>query len=109
MRSYRLYLCGSDLKIIGKSDFTAEGHISALNVADRIFRACGDICGSYELWEGKTRISSPADGGRAAVLSNYEQQVVIDTEIALRDSWTKIGKSRDLLAALERLQGRAPN
>ena len=109
MRSYRLYLYGRDQKIVGKSDFSADGSISALNMSDRIFRACGDTCVSYELWEGKTRIASPAISDRAAAMSNYEQQVVIDTEIALRDSWMQIGKSKDLLAALDALRGQAPN
>ena len=102
--SFRLYLYSHDLKIVGKSDFNADGHVSALNVADRIYRCCPDTCISYELWAGPDRISSPHFEDRVVALNRYEQQVVVDTEIALRDSWTRIRESKNLLSALEELQ-----
>ena len=106
MYSYRLFLRnGWQKMIIGRCDFMAEDLTSALKIACQIIDDCSDDCEGYDLLQDGRLISSAASRvDMAATFGNlnaYEQQVVIDREVALRDSAWVIRESKRLLASLE--------
>jgi len=102
MPSYRLFLRNASHDIVGRTDFEAEDGLSALRVTHRIAMDCSDYCNSYDLLEeGKPISASNLSGLTHGFLSEIEQQIVIDREIALRDSLWRIRESKRLLAAIE--------
>ncbi|MBV9992123.1 MAG: hypothetical protein JOZ72_12630 [Alphaproteobacteria bacterium] len=107
MAAFRLFLTDYERGIIGRSDFEAEDAVSAMKIAHKIFECCGDACSGYELWQGSTPITSVATTVSlpGADLSEFEQRVAVDTEIALHDSAWAIRESKLLIAAVEAVQG----
>ena len=102
MPSYRLFLRNESHDIVGRTDFEAEGRSSALRVTYRIAMDCSDYCKSYDLLEdGRSISTSKLNGLAHELLSEIEQQIVIDREIALRDSLWRIRESKRLRIALE--------
>lgn len=93
---------------VGREDFDAIDKAQALMIAAAIFYACSDIAFGYELWSGDERIPSPKETAASDIrghLSDYQQQVVIDRAIALRDSHWLVAGSKKLIHEIETLVG----
>lgn len=89
---------------------TAHSQDDALQIAAVLFDACSDVCTSYEVWSvyGRIRQGAPkAEPPALRDLREHAQAMVIDLEIALRDSHTAIAESKRLLAKLEEAKKRA--
>jgi hypothetical protein len=99
---FRLFLRDRERLIVGRSDFEAEDAVAAGKVALRIFESCSDACAAYELWCGSSLMASATSrvGQPGADLDELQQNIVVETEIVLRDSAWAIASSRRLLAAL---------
>ena len=102
MTWYRLFLRDNSRRIVGRSDFHADNEESGRAIAARIAQDCSDICAGYDLLHnGRPVISSNDTSIILANLSERLQDIVIRTEIALRDSAWTIKESRRLLAAIK--------
>ena len=107
MATYRIYLRDHLLMICGRDDFDAEGDDTAIAIAGILADACSDRCGSFEVWQGTRLVSgvlalSPRPRVALSELAGgVAQSVVIDREIAIKDSMFAIASSRRLLKKLE--------
>lgn len=103
---YRLYLKNRSGLVVGREDFEAIDRAQALSIAAAIFNACSDIAADYELWMKDEQILSHKGGtgsGMRAALSDHQQQIVIDVELALRASNWLVADSQRLIQAIEKL------
>jgi hypothetical protein len=101
---FRLFLRDDNRRIVGVSDFEAGNTLVAFRIAYRIAGACSDSCASYDLLEDGKPVSSSDDvlyGLASAFISELEQRIVVEREIALQDSPWRIGQSKSLGAAIE--------
>jgi len=105
MSWFRLFLRNSKGSIVGRSDFHANDEASGLRIAHRIAEACSDACAGYELLqEGRLVASASAVAGRPETdLTEFEQKIAMDAEIALRDSVWAVNESRRLISTLKGL------
>src|SRR5215831_18787066 len=106
MATYRIYLRDHLWMICGRDDFDAEGDDTAIAIAGILADACSDRCGSFEVWQGTRLVSgvlalSPRPRVGLSELAGSAQSVVIDREIAIKDSMFAIASSRRLLKKLE--------
>ena len=101
---YRLFLRTTEHTIVGRSDFNAVDRSSALKIAHRIAQDCSDKCATYDLLEDGRIVATGLRVGSLTfdLLSDIQQQIVTDREIALRDSKWAIRDSHQLLAAIEK-------
>lgn len=88
MAWFQLFLMDRDGRIIGRSDYRAEDKVSGFRIAWRIAEACSDACAGYDLLQdGKLVASVSATVGKPDTdLTEFEQKVAMDMEIALSDS-----------------------
>src|SRR4249919_1921130 len=102
MAWFRLFLRNNKGSIVGRSDFHANDEASGLRIASRIAEACSDACAGYELLQdGRLVTSASAMAGRPETdLTEFEQKIAIDAEIALRDSVWAVNESQRLIATL---------
>jgi len=105
MAWFRLFLRNNKGSIVGRSDFHADDEASGLRIAYRIAESCSDACAGYELLQdGRLVASASAAVGRPETdLTEFEQKIVVDAEIALRDSVWAVNESRRLIATLKGL------
>jgi hypothetical protein len=102
MSFFRIFLRNRNQGIVGRSDFDADDKQSGLRIAIRIADSCSDDCATYDLMQDGHLVSS---GMKAAAASNafvclddFEQRIVTDAQIALRESVWAIGTSKRLHA-----------
>ena len=102
---FRLFLRNNKGSIVGRSDFHTDDEASGLRIAYRIAESCSDACAGYELLqEGRLVASASTVAGRPERdLTECEQKIAMDAEIALRDSVWAVNESRRLIATLKGL------
>lgn len=103
---YAVCFIDGDRRIIAMQMVRAESEEDALRMAAVLYDACSDRCESYEVWCGNVPVrTGTADLVPPAFksLCNYAQNIVIEREIALRESQSAIAASKRLLAKLEEL------
>ena len=103
MAWFRLFLRNSKGSIVGRSDYHAADEGSGLRIAQRIAEACSDACAGYELLQDGSLVASASNsaGTPEVELTEFEQQVARDAEIALRDSVWAVNESQRLIAAVK--------
>jgi len=104
MTNYRLYCFDRAGSIVCRDDFEAENNAEARAIASAICDACSDEHHTYELWKGDLPIEAGETMNAVLYvggLSAKAQQTVVDHEIALRDSFWRVGQSRKLNARIE--------
>lgn len=92
--------------IVGRADFDAPDHAQSLLISATIYDACSDIAQRYELWNKDKLVAAPktVEPGALKALTARQQQIVIDTEIALHDSGSLISESQRLLEQMKTLK-----
>lgn len=83
--------------VVARSRFKVESDEEAAALAAVLFSALSDVVERCELWCGDREIPLPRRTPTAAQLNAHLQKLVIDQEIALRDTRQKIAQSRRLL------------
>lgn len=89
--------------LMGRCALAAESDDEAQDTAAVLYDACSDVCSYYELWKGRTAVRKAQYfvlAPTATELSRRTQQIVLDREIAIRDSQWHIADSRRLLDAM---------
>jgi len=100
MPAFRLYLRTNDGRIICRDDFEAQDARTAQSIAETVFDACSDLAQVYELWDHNNPVCAarhPVTVPDAKSLKERTQQIVVDREIALRDSRWAVAQSERLL------------
>ena len=99
---YRVFFRDGSKAIVGRDDFHAQDDACAMVVGHMLADACGDLCTEFELWQGTRRVD-----GRFAMgaLPRAEKiaGIVIERELAIRDSQWTIAESVRLLEQTSRL------
>jgi hypothetical protein len=106
MRSYKFYMHHAGEAASAPQELVADSDADAANLAAVIANACGDVCTSFEVWEGqRLLINATVSGGcpTAAQLNRRAQMIVLDRELALRDSESQIAESRSLIRNIDAL------
>lgn len=94
--------------ISGREEFEADNDAAALSIARVIYDAAGDVCDTFELWDGTRQVDQTRIVPlRATALAAGRQNEVVRTEEALLHSRWAIARSRRLLARLEELRDSA--
>jgi len=103
---YRVYFRNRADAFVGRDDFEAEDDAQAMIVARKLRDACSDICSGFQLWQGMRRIDkafsaagNPNGGGATARV----QSIVLEREVAIRDSHWSVAESSRLLEQTQRL------
>ena len=100
-----MYLKNWSNETIGRADFDAADRAEALIIATAVLDCCSDMASGCELWNTSELVFSSKNSTLPkpdANFMDYQQQKIIDTEIALRDSNWLIAGSKKLVAAIER-------
>lgn len=111
MSTYHVYFRSYNCRILGRDEFEAQDDRVAMGIATRLFDACLDMCADFALWEGTRRVDTQPSlrlSSKARKLSENTQQDMLEHELRLRDSDWAIGRSRRLLARLQRLERQRP-
>jgi hypothetical protein len=106
MRSYRVYFRTAWGTIGGRDDFMAEDDGTALSIAAMLYDACSDVCETFELWDGIRRVDIAARSGTALTVEQMDEDlegIVLEHEIALRDTIWAVAQSRRLLERTQQL------
>jgi hypothetical protein len=99
---YRVFFKDGDKAIVGRDEFHADDDASAMVVGHMLADACADRCAEFELWQGTRRVDGRFDMG-ALPRSDKIAEIVIEREMAIRDSRWTIAESVRLLAQTSRL------
>ncbi|GAA0573742.1 response regulator [Rhizomicrobium electricum] len=99
--AYSLYLRGRDGAVVARRSLSAIDDDEAATLAAVLHEASSDIAGQCELWCGDREIVVPAKVLTAAQVNARLQKLVVDHEIALRDSRWHIAQSRRLLEKID--------
>ncbi len=100
-RGYSLYLRDAGGQIVARDHIEVDNDREAHAIAVVLLDACADVCSQFELWKGETMMSMGARPRQVPAPSECTarvQQIVIEREIALRDSYHVIAGSKRLLA-----------
>ena len=98
MARYRVYFVNWNASIAGRDDFDAEDDAQAAVIARLLRNACSDRCAGFELWQGAHRVDTLLPKGfDIKELSARVQDIVLERELALRDSKWSIADSQRLL------------
>ena len=100
--AYRVFFRDEDKAIVGRDEFHADDDASAIVIGHMLADACADRCAEFELWQGTRRV----DGGLAKggfPSADKIAGIVIEREIAIRDSRWTIADSARLLERTSRL------
>jgi len=104
--TYRVYFRNRADAFVGRDDFEAEDDAQAMIVARKLRDACSDICSSFQLWQQMRRVDNAfsragnLNGGEAA---RQVQSIVLEREVAIRDSHWSVAESSRLLEQTQRL------
>ena len=109
MTAYRLYLRDAEKRIVGRDDFDSDNDARALLVARMLRDACSDKCAGFELWQNTRRVDLPCPNlskFSADEIHAKVQTIVLERELAIRDSrWTIAESARLLEQTLRLLKG----
>src|SRR6516225_4896561 len=98
MARYRVYFVNWNTSIAGRDDFDVEDDAQAAVIARLLRNACSDRCAGFELWQGGRQVdTSLTRGVDFKELSTHLQDIVLERELAIRDSRWSIADSRRLL------------
>ena len=98
MARYRVYFVNWNASVAGRDDFDAEDDAQAAVIARLLRHACSDRCAGFELWQGARRVDTLLPKGfDTKRLSSRLQDIVLERELALRDSRWSIADSQRLL------------
>jgi hypothetical protein len=106
VRNYKLYLHHNAHDVPDAIELIADCDEDAVKLATVVANACGDVCTSFELWETQRLLISGDILGfapTAAQLDGRLQKIVLDRELALRDSNGQLSESRSLLKSIDTL------
>jgi len=106
MTTYRLYLRDAEKQIVGRDDFESDNDARALLVARMLRDACSDKCAGFELWQNTRRVDLPCPNWSkfsADEIHAKVQMIVLERELAIRDSKWTIAESTRLLEQTLRL------
>jgi hypothetical protein len=104
MGRYQLYLHARAEEPPVRQDLTVTDDSEAIAVGSFVADACSDVCKSYEVRrDERILVSAPLGGEDRKVmdLSERQQLIVIDRELALRDSRWHIAESKRLLNRID--------
>jgi hypothetical protein len=78
---------------------------AAVLIARKLRDACSDVCDTFELWQGARRVGWPLNsaGISPEQMNACTQKIVVEREIAIRDSAWQLARSKRLLDATRRL------
>jgi hypothetical protein len=105
---YRLYLKSRTGDTVGRADLDAPDKEAAAIIAAAVFDACADVTCGYELWNGNKIVlcsKEPRMPLKLAEFEDYQQQIIVDTLIALHDGAWLVAESKKLLAEIVKLAG----
>jgi hypothetical protein len=102
---YRVYFRNQHAFIVGRDDFVAVDDEDAVVIAKTLADACSDLCARFELWQSKRRVDASPEQTipNANEIAARVQNIVLERELALRDSKWVIAESARLLKETERL------
>src|SRR5215468_3535717 len=105
MPTYRVYFRNQHTFIIGRDDFVAADDEDAVVIAQTLADACSDLCTRFELWQSKRRVDTSPEQTIPNVneIAARVQNIVLERELALRESKWVIAESARLLKETERL------
>jgi len=104
MARYRVYFVNWNASVAGRDDFDAEDDAQAAVIARLLRHACSDRCAGFELWQGARRVDTLLPKGfDTKRLSSRLQDIVLERELALRDSRWSIADSQRLLEKTQHL------
>ena len=109
MSAYRMYF-RTEGRIHGREDFEAADDVAAIRIARVLYDTCSDVCGGFELWQGKRQLRARQPHHQNASLANLieaHQRVAIEKEEDISQSRWMIARSRRLIAALDRVKSPA--
>jgi hypothetical protein len=105
MTSYRIYFLNSQRRISAAHWFDADDDQAALWIGERLYRACSDVCASFEIWQlgrvvkGGTDVPLSAEPTDAIL--RRRQEMLVQHEETLRDSGGLIAMSLRLINSIE--------
>jgi hypothetical protein len=105
---YRLFLKSRTGETVGRSDYQAPDEKGSAVIAAAVFDACSDIAFGYELWNGDALVLSSNRLGvpdKLTELEAYQQEIIVNSAIALHESAWIVGESRKLLEEIVRMGG----
>ena len=107
MPLYRVYFRNQHAFIIGRDDFAAVDDDVAMVIGRKLADACADLCTGFELWQSGRRVDTSPEQiiPDANEIAARVQNIVIEREIALRESKWVVAESKRLLQESERLLG----
>jgi hypothetical protein len=104
--TYRVYFRNRADAFVGRDDFEAEDDAQAMIVARKLRDACSDISSGFQLWQQMRRVdkvfSSAGNPGRGEA-TRQVQSIVLEREVAIRDSHWSVAESSRLLEQTQRL------
>jgi hypothetical protein len=106
MTTYCLYLRDGEKQIVGRDDFDTDNDARALLIARMLRDACSDKCAGFELWQNTRRVDLPCPNWSkfsADEIHAKVQTIVLERELAIRDSRWTIAESAQLLEQTLRL------
>jgi DNA-binding response OmpR family regulator len=107
---YRVYFRDKEGLTAGRHDFGAPSDDSAIMIATLLCDACSDVCNIFELWDGTRRINvagQQVSAPTAEQINARSQEIVVQGEMAIRDSEWLIARSRRLLEQIKQLTDEA--
>lgn len=111
VRQFRVRFFDQDGRALGRVPVVAAD-ADAAGIAAVLRDACSDVCAWAELWSGAAPVAYATEFTGHPMrneMSVKAQQIVVDREIVLRDSRTRIAESRRLLAELQHWSGDESN
>src|SRR5690348_13191155 len=104
MNTYRIYFRNQHAFIVGRDDFVAVDDEDAMVIGGKLVEACSDLCTGFEIWQSTRRLDTPGQTmPDANEIAARVQDIVLERELALRDSKWVIAESARLLKETERL------
>jgi hypothetical protein len=100
--TYRVFFRDEDKAIVGRDEFHADDDGSAMVISHMIADACADRCAEFELWQGSRRVDRRLATGSFPSAEKIAG-IVIEREMAIRDSRWTIADSKRLLEKTSRL------
>ena len=110
MTTYRLYLRDAEKQVVGRDDFDSDNDARAMLIARMLRDACSDKCAGFELWQNTRRVDLPCPNWSkfsADEIHAKVQMIVLERELAIRDSRWTIADSARLLELTRRLLNKA--
>lgn len=100
---YCIYLRELSGNVLSRHTLAIESDDEAIKVGAVLCYACADLSAGFEVWKGEflLMVGGIAPAPTREELSRRSQQIVIDREIALRDSRQALAESKHLLKTID--------